>query len=49
MCGVWYSKSKPENMHTFLKSVVDSLNKLYTEGKLYTVYSIVNVKLTTKL
>ena len=37
LCGVWYSKSKPENMHTFLKPVIDSLNKLYTEGKLYSI------------
>ena len=40
LCGVWYSKSKPENMHTFLKPVIDSINDLYTKGKVSTVVSI---------
>ena len=37
LCGIWYSRSKPENMHTFLKPVIDSINDLYTRGKISTV------------
>ena len=31
LCGVWYDSDKPE-MQTFLRPLVDTLNKLYEDG-----------------
>lgn len=35
LCGQWYSREKPSNlaMHTFLRPLMETLNRLYTEGK----------------
>ena len=41
LCGVWYSRSKPDNMHTFLKPVIDSINDLYSKGKIYKVVYVI--------
>ena len=31
LCGIWYGYDKP-NMHTYLKPIVDTLNKLHKYG-----------------
>lgn len=34
LAGVWYSKDKP-TMTTFLKPIVEEINSLYTQGKVF--------------
>lgn len=49
LCGVWYSRSKPDNMHTFLKPVIDLINDLYTKGKTSTMSDSAKVIITVIL
>jgi histidinol phosphatase-like enzyme len=31
LCGIWYCYDKP-NMHTYLKPIIDTLNRLHKDG-----------------